>query len=128
MIFHKQKHKNGCLQACIASYFEFDNIDDVPNFAEHKNPGDYWDAFNAWIENQIGLSFIKLPFSGSQSDIFNIMKKLNTNKEYFLIGQTDNNTEHIAICQNDLIVWNPSDAKITKPCKDGFYWLCFVTL
>ena len=55
-------------------------------------------------------------------------KNLSRGHEYGLVGLSRNGTNHIVICKEDQIVWDPAidDSGIVECGSDGLWWLEFI--
>jgi len=58
--FHVPGFANGnCMAACIASLFEVDLDEDVPNFVDFEGPLAWWDAARSWCRTR-GYDLIRI--------------------------------------------------------------------
>jgi hypothetical protein len=106
-----QEEFANCLQACVASYFEFP-LENVPNFMLFKD--NWWDALH-WYFFSLGY------------DIGHINKLPPEDGKYYIVSEEfgDNyNYSHAVIWKDGKIVHDPLNYKSGKRGTIvGYYWI-----
>ena len=117
-----------CWRTCIACLLDL-LPDEVPHFCD-----DCWDdgptataRAKAFLATR-GLSCIDYAISGELDDILRSVGQTNPGLHYMLCGKSRTGCNHLVICCDDGIVWDPSldDAGIVGPADDGYYWITWL--
>lgn len=119
-----------CWRTCFACLLDI-QPHEVPHFCD----GDLWDNGPAATANAKeflathGLSCIDYAVSGELGDVLRSIGACNPGLHYMLSGKSRTGCNHLVICCDDAIVWDPSldDAGIVGPCEpDGYYWITWL--
>ena len=119
-----------CQRTCIACMLDKHPLE-VPNFADNETwrDGSKFDqVINEYLHTQ-GLSLVSIAFENQDmSGLLTAIGGLNTEFIYMLCGRSERNINHVVVCQGKEIIHDPhpSNAKITLPCDDGYYWIYFL--
>lgn len=125
-----------CYRTAIACLLDL-KPEDVPHVHEHNgalNMGEQASMMNEWLAGR-GLVEITVAWNGQTSDgedtlqsLLECMKVWNAGIHFMLTGFSRTGCNHVVICKDGEIVWDPSltDAGIVGPADDGLYWVSYL--
>jgi hypothetical protein len=133
-LFQKQRFRHrpeegtygDCHRTCIAALLGMDR-DEVPHWGVHFADGDRFEAEARAFLASKGLRDIRIPIYAEEEpqQALNWMSRNNPGTYYLLTGKSRNGTNHVVICRNAEIVWDPAldDSGIVGSCEgSGWYW------
>lgn len=118
-----------CYRTAIACLLEIEPAS-VPHFYDEGRGSKEVDSMvREWLWER-GMDTLLLPYKADLQVGPSSVAALNPNIFYMLSGTSRTGCNHVVICQNREIVWDPSldDSGIVGPCDDGYYWLEFLVL
>lgn len=117
-----------CWRAAIACVLDL-SVETVPHFAMiglEGDPGAYMVETRRWLKEECGLTFLQVPFVGSNLDVVLAMAgTLNPDVHYLLTARNARGVDHNVVCLNGQVVWDPSlePTDIVGPASDGHWWI-----
>lgn len=122
-----------CFRAAIACLLDI-LPESVPHFLEDGNVGEGIPRAQAYLKRK-GLRLVEIPFVVNGEDSINDLESVMLGAKsymggihHMLIGESGNGHNHVVICKDGQIVWDPAmdDAGIIGPADDGFFWVGFL--
>lgn len=123
-----------CYRTAIACLLEVEPTE-VPHFyedlgVERDLTPDEYQAPVRWLR-EMGFDLIEAYFDGDDIEVDDILAHqavVNPGRYYILSGKSRNQVNHVVICRDDGIVWDPAldDSGIIGPQNSGYYcvqWL-----
>ncbi len=113
-----------CQRAAVASIFDL-ALNDVPDFGDGgPSSEEFRRRIDAFME-RYGLVAVSVPYNCTLEQLLEATA-LQANNVYFLLGGTSRTgVNQTVVGYNGKIIHDPSltDAGITGPCDDGYYWI-----
>lgn len=108
-----------CARTAIACLLDL-APEEVPHHQRVLEDGEQRELFDAWLRPR-GFAIAFMAFSEPPARMMEIMKANNPGVYYLLSGLSRTGCNHVVICLDGQIVWDPSldDAGIVGPCDDG---------
>lgn len=118
-----------CYRTAIACLLDL-KPEEVPHVHEHNGAldmGAQTKMMNDWLEGR-GLTEISVAFTGDFEGVTKCMAVWNPGLHYLLTGTSRTGCNHVVICKDTEIVWDPSlnDSGIVGPADDGYFWIAFL--
>lgn len=77
-----------------------------------------------------GLRVVNLIYSGNVplAEVLATVDGVNPGLSFLLTGQSRNGVDHVVVCRDGQIAWDPSldDSGIIGPAADGLWWIEFL--
>lgn len=118
-----------CFRTCLACMLDLPTPS-VPHFLDKGQTGDdFWLPLQKWMSDA-GLYLLTLPYEGETSleDVLKAIGGLNPGNRYMLSGMSPRETNHVVVCLDNEIEWDPSPpgGDLVGPCDDGNWWVEFI--
>ncbi len=118
-----------CARTVLACLLDL-SPEEVPHAQYEQHGSEQFDMHEAWLIEQ-GFRRITVPFVGQGTTVENVLERgmyASSGMPYILAGKSKNGTDHVVICQEDQIIWDPAidDSGIVGCDSDGYYWLTWL--
>lgn len=117
-----------CFRTAVSCVLELPR-DEVPHvFHDGCDGRTADDRMNKWLQDR-GLMQFVIAFHGDGMSLEQVLAPVNSacggSPEYLLYGRSKNDTDHVVVCRDGKVVWDPSqdESGIIGPCNDGHWWI-----